>query len=78
MPFSREGFQKYFGEKIQNQKPSKVSKICLELSVIELETVFGRNWYILRTYKSTTQQRILGMVSINFKPKFYADKKRYR
>ena len=69
MPFSRKAFTVFFVNKLNEEIPSPSTRISIQLTVENLQQVFGENWYIMKNSKPSSQQRILGMVSILFRCK---------
>ena len=73
MAFSKQAFNEFFVQKMPQYFSGTSEKIHLELSVNDLESVFGKDWYVLTNPSSTTQQRILGMVLVHFRQKTFQD-----
>ena len=73
VPFSFEAFTKYFGIHFQNhQRLSEKFGCKVSLPVQELNSILGRNWHIGARKCTTTQQRIIGDISIHYRPKYSA------
>ena len=68
LPFSRQSFERHFLDKLPLHNVNS-NTIKLNVSVIDLEPIFGHNWYVMQNTSSTTQQRVMGMVSIEFRSK---------
>ena len=56
MAFSRQAFNEFFVNKLPKYFSVTSEKIHLELSVKDLESVFGNDWYVQTNPSSTTQQ----------------------
>ena len=69
VPFSKNAYNKWFKMRIKSLSNKSEDKVSADLSIGELNKVFGENWHILRNPNSTTQQRVLGMVSMLYRPK---------
>ena len=69
IPFSRKAFTIFFIQKLEILRSKFSHKIALDLSVIELQKVFGDHWYVLKSSNSSTEAKIIGMVSLNFRAK---------
>ena len=69
LPFSMQAFQKFFIRKFERNISNTQNQKHMELSVNDLDSVFGKDWHIIENATSTTIQRILGMVSVNFRAK---------
>ena len=70
LPLSPNSFNKYFRNRIPKIQGQNLPKISLELSVFDLIPVFGPNWYICQSPATSTQQRIFGMISMLYRPKY--------
>ena len=68
MPFSQQAFNAFFRKTIPKIAEISATK-HFDLTVFDLEKVFGLDWYVSQSSKTTTQQRIIGMVSVNFRSK---------
>ena len=69
IPFSEKGFDIFFVRKFSHQIQERKNGIFLNLDPTDLQELFGKDWYIIQNKHSTTQQRILGMVSMHFRCK---------
>ena len=69
LPLSPNTFNTYLRNVIPKLQGTNLPKILLDLSVFDLVPVFGNNWYVSRTPRTTTEQRIFGMISMLYRPK---------
>ena len=73
IPFSLTAYKNFFVSKIFKLNIGSNKSIRMNLTVNELKPVLGRNWNILRCKKSSTVQKVLGMISINYRQKNVED-----
>ena len=69
MPVSSTTFDKYFGIYCKEMsKKHSGYKICLTIE--EMSSILGLNWHIVAQKNTTTHQRVIGDVSIHYRPKY--------
>ena len=66
IPLSKETFKFYFAPKCTTTDPRHLPVKC-DFEVQEFDSMFGDNWAVYRQPNSTTQQRILGKISLLFR-----------
>ena len=70
VPFSSEAFRKYFGPYFDNNEIAEKKGFKIALPVAELDPILGSSWHIGARKSTTTQQRIIGDVSIHYRAKY--------
>ena len=70
MPLSLNTFQKFFAHYLDVAPNVQISPCKLVLTVQQMSMIFGPNWHIFPRKDTTTHQRIIGDVSIHYRPKY--------
>ena len=73
LPLSQDYFAAHFP--VQYNYEHSVKK---DVSVCQLEPIFGKNWHSFHFEKSSTTRRIIGLVHIHFRKKFARKHQYYR
>ena len=69
LPFSQDNFNNFFKKFVPEKKPIECGKILLKLSVNQMKIILGKNWFVYNHPNSSTRQRVLGFVQINYREK---------
>ena len=69
LPLSPQIFNEIFQRLIPKLGLLKSPPISSKVSVNEMKMVLGNNWHIYKHSKSTTRQRILGIVDLKYRQK---------
>ena len=69
LPLSRQTFEIMFVSKLPVLNLKSKSAVSCNLSIKQLDTIFGPNWSIYNQLNSTTQQRIIEDVSLLYRIK---------
>ena len=71
LPLSQDTFDHFFNKLIPqtNHNERQTTTIKCKVSINDLKTVLGRNWYIYNVPNSSIRQRILGLIQVNYRTK---------
>ena len=61
LPLSVESLEKYFPIEYNGQ-----TSVRKEVAISELDLAFGRNWHVMKFPNSTTQKKVIGLVTLHY------------
>ena len=70
MPLSLNTFNKFFGHYLGLRDNLEMCPCKIQLTVQQLSIIFGQNWHIFPRKNTTTHQRFIGDISIQYRPKY--------